>query len=248
LSASRRAELRLPIVCLVTDRTLVDARRLPEAAAEAAAGGVNLVQLREKDLPTRELLDLARKLRAALDPLGVPLIVNGRADVAFAAGAAGVHLPADGLPVAGARAALGTGVLVGRSVHSADEALQIANEDVDYVVLGTMFPSASHVNGPTIGVHAVRAGAGSKAPLVAIGGITAENAGSVIAAGADGVAVISAILGSSDPRAAARELSQAVREAWASRRQPAELSPSPSGKGLSASRTPSPRFRGHSEG
>jgi thiamine-phosphate pyrophosphorylase len=193
--------------------------RLADAAAEAAAGGVNLVQLREKDLPTRELLALAARLQAVLQPLGVPLVVNGRADVAFAASAAGVHLPADGLAVSDARAALGDAYLVGRSVHSANEARQSATEDLDYVVTGTIFPSPSHVDSPTIGVEGVRAAVGGRAPLIGIGGITPENAGSVIEAGADGVAVISAILGSSDPRAAAQELSQAVSKAWSARSQ-----------------------------
>ena len=87
---------------------------MDEVAAEAALGGVNLVQLREKDLPTRALLDLAGRLKAVLDPLGVPLVVNGRVDVAFAADAAGVHLPSDGLPVSGARAALGDARLIAR--------------------------------------------------------------------------------------------------------------------------------------
>lgn len=212
--AAARLGLSLPLVCLVTDSRLVDARRLPDVAARAAAGGVNLVQLREKDLVTRELLDLARQIRQALDPFGVPLVVNGRADVAFAAGAAGVHLPADGLPVAGVRAALGSRPLAGRSVHSAEEARQAAREDVDYVILGTIFPSMSHAHGPTTGMEAVRAAANGTVPLVGIGGITAGNAGSVIAAGAQGVAVISAILGRDDPEVAARELCEAVRAAW----------------------------------
>jgi thiamine-phosphate pyrophosphorylase len=207
--------------------------QLVDAAAEAASGGVNLVQLREKDLPTRELLALAERLQAVLQPLGVPLVVNGRADVAFAASAAGVHLPADGLVVSDARAALGDAYLVGRSVHSANEARQSATEDLDYVVIGTIFPSPSHVDSPTIGVEGVRAAVGARAPLIGIGGITPENAGSVIEAGADGVAVISAILGSSDPRAAAQELSQAVSKAWNSKGTPSPQ-PSPRGRGGSA--------------
>jgi len=217
LTAAAGLKLTFPLVCLVTDRQVVPETQLADQAAEAAAGGVNLVQLREKDLPTRELLALAVELRLALEPLGVPLVVNGRADVAFASGAAGVHLPADGLLVSGARAALGDAYIVGRSVHSADEARQTAAEAADYLVLGTIFPSRSHVDGPTLGTEGVRAAAGGRIPLIAIGGITPENARSVIAAGADGVAVISAILGSRDPRSAAQELNQAVNEAWSSK-------------------------------
>lgn len=216
--AAARLSLALPVLCLVTDRGLVGDTRLVDVVVEAAIGGVNLVQLREKDLPTRELLDLARRMRAALELLGVPLVVNSRADVAFAAGAAGVHLPADGLPVAGARAALGGACLVGRSVHSAAEAERAAGNDVDYLILGTIFPSGSHTEGPSIGVDAVRAAAGGLVPLVGIGGITPENAGSVMAAGADGVAVISAILGRDDPRSAASKLAGSVRAAWNARK------------------------------
>ncbi len=236
--AAARLRFHWPIVCLVTDSRLVGASRLVAAVAEAAAGGVNLVQLREKELPTRDLLGLAEQLRAALDPLGVPLVINGRADVAFAAGAAGVHLPADGLPVAGARAALGTSFLVGRSVHSAAEALQIGDQHVDYLMLGTIFPSRSHTSGPTIGIEAVRAASAGRVPVVAIGGITPANAASVVAAGADGVAVISAILRSRDPCAAARELSEVVRETWALRQVPSpQPSPTAVGEGDLASPT-----------
>lgn len=184
--------------------------------ADAVAGGINLVQLREKDLPTRPLLELARELRAAIEPRA-QLIVNGRADVAVAAGAAGVHLPADGLPSEGARAALGPAAMVGRAVHSAEEARALATEDLDYVQLGTIFDSRSHPQGPTIGVEAVRQAASCGVPVLGIGGITVGNAASVIQAGAHGVAVISAILGQPRPARAARELCEAVQEAWHAR-------------------------------
>ena len=220
-------------MCLVTDRKATDSRSLEDVVAAAAAGGVNVVQLREKDLPTRELLDLAQRLQAVLQPLGVPLVINGRADVAFVAGAAGVHLPADGLPVVGAREVLGPDRLIGRSVHSAAEAQRAADEDLDYLILGTIFPSGSHPDGETIGVEALRAAETGRVPVIAIGGISAMNAGSVIAAGADGVAVISAILGSGDPQAAARELRAAVSEAWSLRRAPSPQ-PSPRGRGRMA--------------
>ena len=122
---SAGAALRRPIVCLITDRSLVGDRSLADVVAEAGAGGVTMVQLREKDLQTRALLELATQLRQMVQPPAV-LSVNGRADVAYAAAADGVHLPADGLPIVGARAALGDGRLVGRSVHSAAEAAQAA--------------------------------------------------------------------------------------------------------------------------
>jgi thiamine-phosphate pyrophosphorylase len=176
-----------------------------------------MVQLREKDLPTRELLRLAMALR---DVIGdrADLLVNGRADVAFAAGAAGVHLPSDGLPIEGARAAIGRAALLGRSVHSIDEARAAwAEEDLDYVELGTIFPSRSHPGGPVLGLEAVGEAAALGLPVLAIGGIDARNAASVLVAGASGVAVISAILAADDPGVAAEQLCRAVRDGWDAR-------------------------------
>lgn len=183
---------------------------------EAVEAGVTMVQLREKDLPTRDLLSLATAL---IDAIGgrADLLVNGRADVAFAARAAGVHLPSDGLPIGGARAAIGRSALLGRSVHSVEEAVALSTEDLDYVELGTIFPSRSHPGVPVLGLDAVRRASVSPLPVLAIGGIDARNAASVVAAGACGVAVISAILGAADPGAAAERLAQAVKDGWAAR-------------------------------
>jgi thiamine-phosphate diphosphorylase len=115
---------------------------------------------------------------------------------------------------------------VGRSVHSAEEARAVAPDALDYVELGTIFPSRSHPGGQTLGLDAIRGAAGCGVPIVAVGGITPENAGAVIAAGADGVAVITAILGQRDPGAAAARLCEAAQTAWSQR----ELTPSPSGR------------------
>lgn len=227
-------QLPRPILCLITDRRLVSSADLPSVAADAAAGGVTLVQLREKDLPTRALLELALRVQEALEPLGVPLVVNGRADVAFAAGVAGVHLPANGLPVAGARAALGPRALIGRSVHSALEVAQSASEALDYLVLGTIFPSRSHPASPRVGLAAIRATSKSTIPVVAIGGIDPDNALEVIAAGAGGVAVISSILAQPRPRLAAERLRAAVDKAWS------ERAASPAGVSPGRSSTPGP--------
>jgi len=145
------------------------------------------------------------------------LVVNGRADVAFASRADGVHLPADGLPPTGARQALGPDALVGLSVHSVDEVAASASEPIDYLMLGTIFPSPSHPGGQLTGLEGVRRAAGLPIPMVGVGGITAENAVDIIEAGAQGVAVISAIFSASEPREAALRLSDAVREAWTRR-------------------------------
>lgn len=175
-----------------------------------------MVQLREKDLPTRELLRLAMALGDAVGDRA-DLLVNGRADVAFAAGAAGVHLPSDGLPIEGARAAIGRAALLGRSVHSMDEARAASAADLDYMELGTIFPSRSHPRGPVLGLDAVREASTLALPVLAIGGIDARNAASVLVAGACGVAVISAILSAADPGVAAEQLCRAVRDGWAAR-------------------------------
>lgn len=211
-------DARGPVLCLITDRHLVEPRALEDLVVGAVEGGVNLVQLREKDLPTRSLLELANRLQAALAGRAT-LVVNSRADVAFAARTDGVHLPSDGLPAEGARAVLGSSALIGQSVHSVAEVAQAAVAGaVDYVELGTIFPSRSHPGGPTLGVQAIRAAAAHPVPILAVGGITPENAGSVIAAGAAGVAVISAILGDPNPRSAAARLAASAADAWAQRR------------------------------
>lgn len=207
------SRLRVPVVCLVTDRRAVQGA-LVAAVVRAIEGGVNLVQVREKDLAAGELLELVSQLQAHARGRAL-VVVNDRADVALAAGADGVHLPGDGLPIAAARRLVG-GLLVGRSVHTAEEAGRAADEGADYVLLGTVFPSRSHPGGPTGGLEAVRrARAHCRVPLVAIGGITAENAASVMEAGAEGVAVISAVLSATDPARAAEALRLAVEEGWA---------------------------------
>jgi thiamine-phosphate pyrophosphorylase len=208
-----RPPLHLPIVCLITDRTLATDRPLEAAIAEAVAGGVNMVQLREKDLPQRELLDLARRIRGAIGH-DAALLVNGPLAVAVDAGADGVHLPSDGLPIHVARQACGGTMLVGRSAHRIAEAAAAAAEGADYVELGTIYPSRSHPGGPAQGLEPVAAAARSGVPVLAVGGITATNTAEIIAAGASGVAVISAILADRDPRAAASRLAAAVHEAW----------------------------------
>ncbi|MDA8216736.1 MAG: thiamine phosphate synthase [Dehalococcoidales bacterium] len=210
---ARRPALALPALCLVTDRTLSGADRLPDVVAQAVAGGVTMVQLRENDLPTAELSALAQRLKPLLG--GAALVVNGNADVARAVGAAGVQLGRHSPPTATVRRLVGPDMLIGRSVHSVAEAVAAEREGADFVVLGTIFPSRSHPGRPGAGLALVRAArAVVRLPIIAIGGIDAANARSVMEAGADGVAVISAIISAPDPRAAAAALARAVREGW----------------------------------
>ena len=195
-----------PCLCLVTDRRLAPGAELPRRVAAAVAGGVNLAQLREKDLPGGELLVLARELAQAVAGRA-PLLVNERVDVAHASGAAGAQLGEAALPASAARRILGPDALIGRSVHSLDGALRAEQDGADFLLAGTMFASASHPGEEPSGPGLVaRIEARCALPVIGIGGITAANAAAVMAAGASGVAVISAILAAADPRAAAGEI------------------------------------------
>jgi len=180
---------------------------------EAIKGGVNLIQLREKDLPTGELLALAIRLREVTRGRAL-LVINDRLDVAMAAGADGVHLPENGLPVAIARWLLGQHTLIGRSVHSEEAAAEAEQAGADYVQLGTIYATESKPDAKPAGPDLVRKVSGAVGiPVLAVGGVRAENAADVIEAGASGASVISAIEAAADPQAAARQLVEAMREA-----------------------------------
>jgi thiamine-phosphate pyrophosphorylase len=198
---------------LVTDRTACCDRRLDEIVEAAVEGGVNLVQLREKDLPAADLYDLAVRLRQAVGTQAL-LFVNDRVDVALAAGADGVQLGERGLPIEVARE-LAPDLLIGRSVHDVAVAADAIRIGVDLLMVGTMFASRSHPGQMPAGPSLVRKIAGlTTLPLVGIGGITPSNATQVIAAGAGGVAAVSSIVSALDPREAAARLVAAVDEAW----------------------------------
>jgi thiamine-phosphate pyrophosphorylase len=206
--------MKLPIPCLtlITDRRLCQRLSLEEAVARAVAGGVNVVQLREKDLTAAQLVPLADRLRA-ITRGKVLLIVNGRLDVALLCAADGVHLPERGPSVAAARCLAGDRFIIGRSVHSVEEAMKAEDEGADYVQVGAIFPTRSHPGlspaGPAL---LTSVAARVTIPILAVGGITAENVGQAMRAGARGVAVISTILDSPSPAAAARRLAEAMVE------------------------------------
>jgi thiamine-phosphate pyrophosphorylase len=167
--------------------------------------GFAAVQLRARSLDGRALLAAAERLRA-IAPI---LFVNDRLDVALAAGADGVHLPANGLPVADARRAVGDRLLVGASTHSRDEAVTAARDGADYVVFGPVWPSPG--KGPPVGVDALAAVVRAVAvPVFALGGVDAERARQCVAVGAR-VAAIGAVLGRDDVAAGARALFEAMR-------------------------------------
>lgn len=173
------------------------------------AAGVPLLQLRAKSATTRDLVDLARAVKARTDRAGAALIVNDRADVARLIGAAGVHLGQDDLPPAAARAVLGADAIIGFSTHDAGQLDAAVRDGVaDYLAYGPIFPTRSKTNpDPTQSLAALAAvRARCPRPLVAIGGIAIETLPDVLAAGADAAAVIAAIARAPDPQAATREL------------------------------------------
>ncbi|MFG1419433.1 thiamine phosphate synthase [Xanthobacter sp. V0B-10] len=200
---------------LVTDPRLTAARGLAATVAAAVKGGATLVQLRDPHAHGRALVEQARALKALLAPLGIPLIVNDRVDVAVAAEADGVHLGQDDMAPGDARALLGPGRILGLSVGSPAEYAGSDLSGVDYLGVGPVKATGTKANagaaiGPA-GIAAVRAL--TRLPLVGIGGVDAVIAPDVIRAGADGVAVISAICAADDPEAAAKHLRAAVSAA-----------------------------------
>jgi thiamine-phosphate pyrophosphorylase len=201
-------------VYLVTQASLSDGRSTPEVVGAAVEGGVDVVQLREKETSARHRHELGRELRE-LTATDVPLIVNDRADVAATVGADGVHLGAEDLPVPAARELLGPSATIGRSVSSVPAAEAAVEDGADYLGVGAVFRTESKDVDPDeseVGVETVRAIADAvDAPIVAIGGITPGNAADAVAAGADGVAVVTAITRAEDVTAATRALGAAVR-------------------------------------
>jgi thiamine-phosphate pyrophosphorylase len=205
----RRRDWRL---CLVTDRTLAAPRAIEEIVAAAVRGGATAVQLREKGCGTREFVALARRLKTVLAGLGIPLIVNDRADVALAANADGVHVGQSDMEYHDARRMLGPDAIIGLSVETMEQALEAEALDLDYLGVSPVFPTSTKTGTAPAwgleGLHDLRRA--SRHALVAIGGIASANAGEVIRAGADGIAVVSAICSAADPERAARELRAAV--------------------------------------
>jgi thiamine-phosphate pyrophosphorylase len=190
---------------------------LIDLARAVASGGATLVQLRDKVSDTARMIETARALKAALAPFGVPLIVNDRVDVAFAAQADGVHVGQEDMAVEEARRQLGPGPFIGLSVRTVEQAAAAPLALLDYVGIGGVYATTSKVSGRSpIGldglrrvVQAFRHRIGNF-PACGIAGITAANSEAVIAAGADGVCVISALSHRRDPEAAARELRAVV--------------------------------------
>jgi thiamine-phosphate pyrophosphorylase len=199
---------------LVTDRGLSRGRPTAEIVRAAVAGGVTCVQLREKRCSTREFIAEALALRSFLKSHGVPLVINDRVDIALAVGADGVHLGQSDMPLSMARSILGESKIIGISAESLRDATTAENAGADYLGLSPIFatPTKTDAAAP-LGLEGLRAIRREvKLPLVAIGGLNAGNAAAVIAGGADGLAVVSAIVAAADPEFAARELTRQIAQ------------------------------------
>ena len=207
--------LPVPHLMLVTDRALCGGPNgLVDAVVDAIRGGVDAVQLREKELPPGELLALACRLRPVTQGRAL-LIVNGSLEAALACGADGLHLPEAAPAIERPPAQF----LVGRSVHSPDAARRAESEGADYVIAGPVYATRSHPSAEPAGPALIAAVAGAvRTPILAIGGVTAERVAEVIRAGAAGVAVISAVLAAPSSGEAARDLRGALKAAAAGER------------------------------
>lgn len=196
---------------LITDRKQTKLP-LPEAVRLALQGGVPAVQLREKDLPVRELLVLAQELRNITREFGAKLFVNDHVDVAVAVEADGVHLGHQSMPVDAVRKIVGNGMLIGASTHSVQEAKDAEAKGADFVTFGPIFETPSKVQyGKPVGKSTIKeVKYHINVPLFALGGIKSTNVLQVLAAGADGVALISSILTADDITAASKKFMQAI--------------------------------------
>jgi len=196
---------------LITDRK-VATKPLPEAVRLALEGGVRAVQLREKDMPVRELLALALELRSITREYGAKLFINDRVDVAVSVDADGVHLGHLSMPPEGARKVVGKDMLIGVSTHNLDEAKAAEAGGADFITFGPIFDTSSNVKkGAPVGIDAIKSiKSGIHIPIFALGGIKSGFAGQIMASGAYGISMISAIFGAYDIKKAAEIVVQDV--------------------------------------
>lgn len=201
---------------LVTDPVLAGNRSVEEIVRGCVAGEVTIVQLREKNAQTKHFLDRALRLKQITSASGIPLIINDRLDIALACEAEGVHLGQEDMSCSLARRIAGKDMIIGVSVSTLDEALAAQADGADYLGVGPVFATLTKADAlPPTGLDLLSEIRRSvPLPLVGIGGITPDNAGDVIHSGADGIAVVSALVAHADPESAAKRLRSAVEKAW----------------------------------
>lgn len=200
---------------LVTDRGLARGRSTFEVVKAAVSGGVTCIQLREKDCSTLEFIEQARAIKNFLGVRKIPLIINDRLDVALAVGADGVHLGQSDMPLEMAQKIAGPSMLIGISAESVQDAVEAENGGADYLGVSPIYATPTKTDtAPPLGLQGLREiKKRVKIPLVGIGGLNKSNAAEVIRNGADGVAVVSAIVAADDPETAAMDLKQIIDEA-----------------------------------
>jgi len=199
----------------VTDRDLCGGKPLEEVVLQSVKGGATCVQIREKNLSTKAFIEEAVRIRDILTPFGVPLIINDRIDVALAVKAAGVHVGQDDMPYEMARTLMGPNAIVGLSVETWEDVERAEKLDCDYLGVSPVFetPTKTDTKGSwgLEGLSKIKAF--SRHPLVAIGGLNPDNAKAVVLAGADSIAVVSAICAAPDPFTVSKELHEIIEVA-----------------------------------
>ncbi|MDO4802485.1 MAG: thiamine phosphate synthase [Prevotellaceae bacterium] len=200
-----RTDLKL---YLVTDRSFLHGRNLIDVVMQAVAGGVTMVQLREKDIDTRTFIELGFELKRNLQQVNIPLIINDRVDVAMAIDADGVHIGQSDMPYSLARRILGSNKIIGLSVENIDEVIKANSFDVDYIGISPVFTTYTKTDtAQPFGLSGLREAIRlSVHPTVAIGGINLQTKQDVLNCGTDGIAVVSAIMAAENPQKAAKDL------------------------------------------
>lgn len=198
---------------VIVDRSAVGDLDVAEVVAAAIRGGADVLQLRDKTASADQLLEEATRLLPLTKPAGIPLIINDRVEVAEMAGADGVHLGQDDLPIEEARRILSPGRLIGRSTHSVEQALAAQAQGADYIALGPIFPTPTKPDYGSIGTAVIgQVKPHVHLPIVCIGGIDRANVQEVVAGGAECVAVVRAVCAAPDPESAARGLKRILEQ------------------------------------
>lgn len=196
---------------LCTDSRLMSCATVEESVERAVKGGVSVVQLREKNASSREMFELAKRVKKITDKYGVPLIINDRLDICLAADAAGVHLGQSDLPCSEARRILGSKKIIGVSAATPEEAAKAQADGADYLGVGAVFATSTKTNTRPVTTETIRAiRSAVTIPFVVIGGVNSDNIGSLYGLGINGAAVISAVISQSDITDAARKMRRAA--------------------------------------